>query len=48
MDFDLRGLLRRVAEEAEIRQVEELAAARRRGGRRRGGEEGRGGVDRVL
>jgi hypothetical protein len=34
MDFDLRGLLRRVAEEAEIRQVEELAVARRRGGRR--------------
>jgi hypothetical protein len=38
MDFDLRGLLRRVAEEveAEIKQVEkELATARRRGGRAR-------------
>jgi hypothetical protein len=36
MDFDLRGLLRRVAEEVEteIRQIEELAVARRRGGRR--------------
>jgi hypothetical protein len=34
MDFDLRGLLRRVAEEVEIRQVEELTAAWRRGGRR--------------
>jgi hypothetical protein len=36
MDFDLRGLLRRVAEEveSEIRQVEkELAVTRRRGGR---------------
>ena len=42
MDFDLRGLLRRVAEEveAEIRQVEEeLAEVKRRA--RRGGAEAR-------
>jgi hypothetical protein len=41
MDFDLRGLLRRVAEEveAEIRQVEkELAEARRVGAKRRAEE----------
>jgi hypothetical protein len=38
MDFELRGLLRRVAEEAEIRQVEELAVARRGGVKRRAGE----------
>jgi len=41
MDFDLRGLLQRVAEEveAEIRQVEEeLAEARRVGAKRRAGE----------
>jgi hypothetical protein len=30
MDFDLRGLLLRVAEEVEIRQVEELAEVERR------------------
>jgi len=38
VDFDLRRLLRRVAEEAEIRQVEEPAVTRRVGAKRRAEE----------